>query len=125
MKIRNQALIVLLGLCLGSLIPVVVVKAWMISSQPKVEFGDFNQVVIDYGNELVLFTKVSCQFCKLEKEYLHSNNIAFKEVSLDDNPKDHQYFHELGEEGVPVLISSKKKLVGYNSSSLDKYFERE
>lgn len=125
MSKRIQFLVVISGLCLGALIPLAVVKAWMISSIPQVENGDYSQVISDFENELILFTKKGCEFCKLERQYLADNQTLYKEIKIDEDPKHHKYFHNLGEEGVPVLISRTKKLVGYHPSSLDDYFEYE
>ncbi len=120
---RIQILVIVGGLCIGALIPLAVVKVWMFSSQPQVEVGDYRKVVYDFEHELILFTKTSCEFCKLEKQYLADNNTAYKEIVVDKDPMSHDYFHNLGENGVPVLISRTKKLVGYHASSLDDYFE--
>ena len=55
--------------------------------------------------KVTLYTTATCPFCKMEKEYLDSKKILYKEVLVDENPQKAQEMLEMsGQMGVPFTV---------------------
>ncbi|EKD57888.1 MAG: hypothetical protein ACD_57C00114G0002, partial [uncultured bacterium] len=36
--------------------------------------------------KIVMYTTRTCPFCRMQKDYLASKNIAYEEILVDENP---------------------------------------
>lgn len=60
-------------------------------------------------NKVTVYTTRTCPFCKMEKEFLDSNNIAYSEILVDENPEEAKKMVEIsGQMGVPFTVVDQK-----------------
>ena len=58
--------------------------------------------------KVIMYTTTTCPFCKMEKDYLNSKNIAFSEILVDEKPDEAQKMIEIsGQMGVPFTVITK------------------
>jgi len=71
--------------------------------------------------KVVMYTTVTCPFCKMQKDYLKSKNIQFSEILVDQNPDEAQKMIEIsGQMGVPFTVITKDDGVQENILGFDK-----
>lgn len=56
-------------------------------------------------SKVVIYTTTTCPFCKMQKDYLHSKNIAYDEILVDEHPEEAQKMIDIsGQMGVPFTV---------------------
>lgn len=111
-----------------SLIAVVVVASWLGMQAPtwykqfKGPFkqGDYTQHVKEQPYALTLYGTTTCPHCKTAREFLKKAGISFNDQIIDESPAAKELFKTLGENGVPVLVSSEKLFAGFNQEAYQK-----
>ncbi len=72
-------------------------------------------------SKVVMYTTQTCPFCKMEKVYLNSKNIAYSEILVDENPDEAQKMIEIsGQMGVPFTVIHKDNGESENILGFDK-----
>jgi alkyl hydroperoxide reductase subunit F len=57
---------------------------------------------------ITLYSTTTCPYCKMEKDFLKSKNVAFKEILVDQDEKAAEDMIKLtGQYGVPVTVIEK------------------
>ena len=75
--------------------------------------------------KVVMYTTRTCPFCKMEKDYLNSRNIAYLEILVDENPDEAQKMIEIsGQMGVPFTVIEKgdgasENILGFDQKRID------
>ena len=75
--------------------------------------------------KILVYTTTTCPFCKMQKDYFNSKNIAFSEILVDENPGEAQKMIELsGQLGVPFTVITKddgtvEKILGFDKERLN------
>ncbi|OGD96728.1 hypothetical protein A3F02_02270 [Candidatus Curtissbacteria bacterium RIFCSPHIGHO2_12_FULL_38_9b] len=75
--------------------------------------------------KVTMYTTTTCPFCKMEKEYLDSNNIQYSEVLVDQNHNEAQKMIDLsGQLGVPFTVIEKDngqvvKILGFDKPKIE------
>ncbi len=75
--------------------------------------------------KILVYTTTTCPFCKMQKDYFNSKNIAFSEILVDENPDEAQKMIELsGQLGVPFTVITKddgtvEKILGFDKERLN------
>lgn len=75
--------------------------------------------------KISIYTTKTCPFCKMEKDYLNSRNIAFSEIFVDENPDEAQKMMEIsGQMGVPFTVIDKDDgqkitILGFDKAKID------
>ncbi|EKD58129.1 MAG: glutaredoxin-like protein, YruB-family [uncultured bacterium] len=75
--------------------------------------------------KVTLYTTKTCPFCKMEKDYLNSQNIAYEEVFVDENPQRADEMIAIsGQMGVPFTViekndGSKVTILGFDKPKID------
>lgn len=109
----------ILYVVIGSLLTFVIfflVSSKLFGTENVVE-ADYSQVVSKYNSPLVVFTIEGCPFCHKAKEFLTEHELDFVEVDLG-LPENSEYFlNHIGGDSVPVLITSNKQIVGFDSQT--------
>ena len=52
---------------------------------------------------VTVYSKNNCVQCKMTKRFLDSNNIAYREINLDEQPEYIDQVKELGFSAAPVI----------------------
>lgn len=71
-----------------------------------------------------MYTTRTCPFCKMEKDYLLSQNIPFEEILVDENPTQAQAMIEIsGQMGVPFTViekdnGEKEMILGFDKTRI-------
>ena len=66
-----------------------------------------------------IYTTPTCPYCKLAKEFMTQNNIAFQELDVYKEPQAlDEMVSKSGQLGVPVLDIDGKIVVGFNRKRL-------
>lgn len=69
---------------------------------------------------ITLYSTPSCPYCKLVKEYLKEQNIAFTEMDVSqDNDAIQKMVKLSGQMGVPVVDINGQIIVGWNKNALE------
>ena len=59
--------------------------------------------------KIVMYTTRTCPFCRMQKDYLASKNIAYEEILVDENPQKAQEMIAIsGQMGVPFTVIEKE-----------------
>ena len=75
--------------------------------------------------KITLYTTKTCPFCKMEKDYLNSQNIVYEEVFVDENPQRADEMIAIsGQMGVPFTVidkddGSKVTILGFDKPQID------
>jgi len=75
--------------------------------------------------KVTLYTTKTCPFCKMEKDYLDSQNIAYEEVFVDENPQRADEMIAIsGQMGVPFTVidkddGSKVTILGFDKPRIN------
>ncbi|GAA0363728.1 hypothetical protein GCM10009092_30130 [Bowmanella denitrificans] len=76
--------------------------------------GDYSSFGISRTQPLMAFTADWCSACAALKEYLATQNIAYTNVDLEQNPQVWQKFKDMGIHGIPVILIEDKLIQGFN-----------
>ncbi|WP_315121684.1 glutaredoxin domain-containing protein [uncultured Clostridium sp.] len=70
---------------------------------------------------VVVYTTPTCSWCRVVKDYLKSNNIAYVEhdVTKDDKAAA-EMINKSGQRGVPVIDIDGDIIVGFDQASIDR-----
>ena len=72
-----------------------------------------------------MYTTRTCPFCKMQKDYFASKNIAYQEILVDENPDEAQKMIEIsGQMGVPFTVIDKDDgsmvtILGFDRPKID------
>jgi glutaredoxin len=78
--------------------------------------GDFAQHVSNMPYKVTLYGTSTCPHCKNAREYLRKMHVGFNDVLIDQSPAANKAFSQLGEKGVPVLVTEHRLIVGFAQS---------
>lgn len=83
--------------------------------------GDFSMHVANQPHKLTLYGTKTCKFCKAARAYLDKAGIPFNDLLVDESKEASKRYSELGQEGVPVLVSGKELVVGFNEKAYNDF----
>lgn len=72
-----------------------------------------------------MYTTTTCPFCKMQKEYLKTKNVAFDEILVDQNPAEAEKMIAIsGQMGVPFTVidkddGSRETILGFDKPRID------
>jgi glutaredoxin len=69
--------------------------------------------------KVTIFTASWCDYCKKAKAFLTSRRIAFEDIDVERTPQGRDAFHNLGGNGVPVILVGAQRMDGYREATLD------
>lgn len=109
----------ILYVAIGSLLTFAIfflVSSKLFGSEDVLE-ADYSQVVSKYNSPVVVFTIEGCPFCHKAKEFLTEYELEFVEVDLGLSENSEYFLNHIGGDSVPVLITSNKQIVGFDSKT--------
>ena len=59
---------------------------------------------------VTVYSKNNCVQCKMTKRFLDSNNVAYREINLDEQPEYIDQVKELGFSAAPVIQTPTRSL---------------
>lgn len=69
---------------------------------------------------ITIYSTPTCHFCKLAKEYMTTNNIAYTEFNVaSDLAKRQEMVDKSGQLGVPVIDVGGKIIVGFDQAEFE------
>jgi glutaredoxin len=92
---------------------------WFAKLKGPVMKGDFAAHVANQPQKLTLYGTTTCRYCVKAREYLHQAGIAFNDQLVDTSAESQNRFSQLNQPGVPVLVSSKGLISGFNPVAYD------
>ena len=107
------------------LLAIIAFAIWLGSQMPKwyAQFkgpfknGDYSQHVKSPAYALTLYGTSTCPHCKTAREFLTSAGIPFNDLVVDQSKVANEAFKALNEKAVPVFLSGKKMIVGFNKEA--------
>ena len=75
--------------------------------------------------KVIMYTTRTCPFCRMQKDYLVSKNIAYEEILVDENPDKAQEMIAIsGQMGVPFTVIDKddgkrETILGFDRQRID------
>jgi glutaredoxin-like protein NrdH len=82
---------------------------------PVVHF-DYSTYIASAKEDVVMYSWKHCDSCKLAKEYLSRNDIAFEEREVTENKEYNTHLEEIGVNSVPFIVYNGKGYKGYSKS---------
>ena len=71
--------------------------------------------------KITIYSTPTCTYCKMAKEFLKENSIAFEEINVAaDVAKRKEMIEKSGQLGVPVIDVDGQIMVGYDKATLAK-----
>lgn len=83
--------------------------------------GDYAEHVANQPQQLTLYGTTTCEYCGKAREHLRSAGIPFNDRIVDKSKEASDLFAKLNESSVPVLVSKRQLLVGFNSDEYEKF----
>ena len=111
-------LIVGIAIWLGTQIP-----TWYKQFKGPFREGDFSKHIQTQAYPLTLYGTTTCPHCKTAREFLSAAGIPYNDLVIDQSPAAKEAFKSLGENGVPVLLTSNKLFVGFHKETYRKLAE--
>jgi len=68
--------------------------------------------------KVTIYTKSNCSACLSAKSFLHSQNVDFKEIHIDNNPEAMKVLIADQAITVPYIKIGKEKIIGFNTKSI-------
>jgi len=113
--IRNILLLVgsaVVATAIGSQLP----RAISIIKDPF-KSGDYSKHIEANQNKFTLYGTTSCQHCASARAFLKEFGVPFNDQLIDQSKEAAEKYKTLGEQGVPILVSKEKLLVGFNKKA--------
>ena len=67
---------------------------------------------------VTVYSKNNCVQCKMTKRFLDSNNVAYREINLDEQPEYIEQVKELGFSAAPVIQTPTEVFSGFQPGKL-------
>lgn len=70
--------------------------------------------------DVTIYSTPTCPYCKLAKDWMQENSIAFTDIDVSENQEAAQQMVEKsGQMGVPVILVGEEVIVGFEQSKLE------
>ena len=69
---------------------------------------------------VTVYSKNNCVQCKMPKRFLDSNNIAYRAITLDEQPEYIEQVKELGFSAAPIIQTPTEVFSGFQPAKLKK-----
>lgn len=90
-------------------------------NQPAVsdsyETGNFGHYLDD--KPIKLYTTSWCPYCKNLRAYLDTKGVKYDDVDIELSNEGYTQFQELGGSSIPLIITSKLKIYGFDQNLLE------
>lgn len=74
----------------------------------------------DDDKKVKIYSTPTCPYCKMAKEYLNENNIAFDDVNVgEDQQAAQEMVEKSGQMGVPQIVIGEKWIVGFDKDAIN------
>lgn len=71
--------------------------------------------------DIKIYSTPTCSYCKMAKQYLRENNIAFSDVDVSlDQEAANEMVEKSGQMGVPVIDIGGKIIIGFDKDEIKK-----
>lgn len=114
----SLVMIIVLAVLLGTQMPI-----WYKQFKGPFKKGDYANHISGQPYALTLYGTTTCPHCKTAREFLKQEGIQFNDQLIDQSQVAKAQFKSLGEDGVPVLVSSDRLLSGFNLEAYRKLVE--
>jgi glutaredoxin len=93
---------------------------WLRPAPPAaVSAGDFEaDYIVPAGKPVVMFSLSTCPHCAHARTYFAEHGIAYKDYVIDQSTDAHEAFEGMHESGVPVILTRRHKLRGFEPEQL-------
>lgn len=69
---------------------------------------------------VIVYSTPTCPFCKMAKEFLQEKKVEYKSVDVStDRKAADEMMKKSGQMGVPVIVSGKTVIVGFDRPKLE------
>lgn len=96
------------AIAVGSQVPKV-----MQNVQERNRIGDFSEHLANQPQRLTLYGTTTCPACIEARSFLKAEQIPFNDMLIDKSKTAETMYSKLGENGVPVLLSRSKYVLGF------------
>lgn len=110
-----MAVTIAAAIAIGSQAPKLILK-WKDAGKT----GNYAEHMLNQPQRLTLYGTSTCQYCAKARAYLTKAGIPFNDRIVDQSKEANALYAKLHENSVPVLVSEKKLIVGFNE---DEYRE--
>ena len=73
--------------------------------------------------EVVMYSTSWCGYCRKARETFVHNNIAFKELDIEQSATAKAEYDALGGRGVPLILIDDVKVTGFNIGEFKRHYE--
>jgi glutaredoxin len=104
--------VITLAVWLGAQLP-----RWYSKFKGPINNGDYSQHVKTQTYALTLYGTSTCPHCVTARRLLTNAGIPFNDLVVDKSKIAEAAYRTLGETAVPILLSEKKMVVGFNQDT--------
>ncbi len=73
------------------------------------------------AKNVTIYSTPTCPYCKMAKQYMTENNVAFKDVDVSEDAKAaEEMIRKSGQMGVPVIDVDGQIIIGFDKPALKK-----
>ena len=97
------------------------IAAWFAqSNEPNlISEGSYNYLLTN--KPVKIYTTSWCPYCKQLRAYLNNHSIPFEEEDIEASELALQEYNQLNGQMIPLLITEKLKLQGFEPALLDRF----
>jgi glutaredoxin len=117
-QVGALGLAAVLAAVLGSHAPQLI-KKW----NSPIKNGNFISHIAAQPYKLTLYGTTSCPHCAEARAFLKKNGVNFNDLVIDQSESAEAAFKLLEQRGVPVLVSEKHLIEGFNAAVYVKFLE--
>lgn len=85
--------------------------------------GDFSSHIVDQRLPVTLYGTASCAACIKARALLKAAGVEYSDQNLESSTEAERLYSQLGEERVPILVSRKRLVVGFNPEAYRKLID--
>ena len=97
---------------------------WIEDWRGPIRGGDYSLHVDKQPYRLTLYGTSTCPHCAAARDYLRQAGIAFNDVVIDKSKAAEDNFRKLEQNGVPVLVSDKQLVLGFDAKAFNEIIRR-
>ena len=94
-----------------------------VNSYTSPQVLDYDEV-LGLNKKVVMYSTVSCGYCKRARKYFRTNNIAYADYDIHKTRKGKRDFKKLRGRSVPIILVGKKRLNGFTVARFEEIYQR-
>jgi len=104
-KLINQRIIIALF---------ILVILYVYNKNQQLSLSNISELIPENEEEVVIYSRDWCSYCKQAKNYFRRNKIKFTEYDIDKDANAKIRYNKMNATGVPIIIANNKIIMGFS-----------